>query len=157
MADWLGQVSWLLDPLVERLCSHVMASPKLHADDTPVPVLAPGTGKTSTGRLWVYLRDNRRWSPSDKPAALFRYSPDRKGERPREHLAAFAGFLQADAYAGFDRLYDPNQTAGVISPVACWAHVAAMERGHATCGFLASLIHEGAFAGYPAPAVPLAA
>ena len=99
-----------------------MASPKLHADDTPVPVLAPGTGKTSTGRLWVYLRDNRRWSPSDKPAARFRYSPDRKGERPREHLAAFAGFLQADAYAGFNPLYDPGRMPGVITPVACWAH-----------------------------------
>lgn len=85
LADWLGQVSWLLQPLVDRIADHVMASPKLHADDTPVPVLAPGTGKTATGRLWVYLRDNRRWQPSDKPAALFRYSPDRKGERPREH------------------------------------------------------------------------
>ena len=122
MADWLGQVSWLLDPLVERLGAHVMASQKLHADDTPVPVLAPGTGKTSTGRLWVYLRDNRRWSPADRPAALFRYSPDRKGERPREHLAAFAGFLQADAYAGFNPLYDPGRMPGVITPVACWAH-----------------------------------
>jgi len=117
-----------------------MDSPKLRADDTPVPVLATGTGKTTTGRPWVSLRDNRRWRPSDMPAALFRYSPDRKGERPREHLKTFAGFLQADAYAGFDRLYDPNQTAGVISPVACWAHVAAMERGHATCGFLASIL-----------------
>lgn len=123
LADWLGHVSWLLAPLVERIADHAMASPKLHADDTPVPVLAPGTGKTATGRLWVYLRDNRRWSPNDKPAALFRYSPDRKGERPREHVKAFAGFLQADAYAGFERLYDPNRTEGLITPVACWAHV----------------------------------
>lgn len=123
LADWLGQVSWLLRPLVERIADHAMSSPKLHADDTPVPVLAPGTGKTATGRLWVYLRDNRRWSPNDKPAALFRYSPDRKGERPREHLKTFAGFLQADAYAGFERLYDPNREEGVIAPVACWAHV----------------------------------
>lgn len=122
LADWLGQVTWLLQPLVDRITAHVIDSPKLHADDTPVPVLAPGTGKTATGRLWVYLRDNRRWRPSDEPAALFRYSPDRKGERPREHLNAFAGFLQADAYAGFDRLYDPNRSAGIIAPVACWAH-----------------------------------
>ena len=122
LADWLGQVSWLLQPLVARIATHVMASPKLHADDTPVPVLAPGTGKTATGRLWVYLRDNRRWRPSDKPAALFRYSPDRKGERPREHLKAFTGFLQADAYAGFERLYDPDRKPGPITPVACWAH-----------------------------------
>jgi len=99
-----------------------MASPKLHADETPVPVLAPGTGKTATGRLWVYLRDNRRWRPSDKPAALFRYSPDRKGEHPREHLKAFTGFQQADAYAGFERLYDPDRKPGPITPVACWAH-----------------------------------
>lgn len=122
LADWLGQVSWLLQPLVDRIAIHVMASPKLHADDTPVPVLAPGTGKTATGRLWLYLRDNRRWRPSDKPAALFRYSPDRKGERPREHLKAFSGFLQADAYAGFERLYDPDRKPGPITPVACWAH-----------------------------------
>jgi transposase len=122
LADWLGQVSWLLQPLVDRIATHVMASPKLHADDTPVPVLAPGTGKTATGRLWVYLRDNRRWRPSDKPAALFRYSPDRKGERPREHLKAFTGFVQADAYAGFERLYDPDRKPGPIIPVACWAH-----------------------------------
>lgn len=122
MADWLGQVSWLLQPLVDHVATHVMASPKLHADDTPVPVLAPGTGKTATGRLWVYLRDNRRWRPSDKPAALFRYSPDRKGERPREHLATFSGHLQADAYAGFERLYDPDRKPGPITPVACWAH-----------------------------------
>ncbi len=122
LADWLGQVSWLLQPLVDRIAAHVMASPKLHADDTPVPVLAPGTGKTATGRLWVYLRDNRRWRPSDKPAALFRYSPDRKGEHPREHLKAFTGFLQADAYAGFERLYDPDRKPGPITPVACWAH-----------------------------------
>jgi transposase len=122
MADWLGQASWLLQPLVDRIADHVMASVKLHADDTPVPVLAPGTGKTATGRLWVYLRDNRRWSHLDKPAALFRYSPDRKGERPREHLKTFAGFLQADAYAGFERLYASDRQPAPITPVACWAH-----------------------------------
>lgn len=122
MADWLGQASWLLQPLVDRIADHVMASVKVHADDTPVPVLAPGTGKTATGRLWVYLRDNRRWSPLDKPAALLRYSPDRKGERPREHLKTFAGFLQADAYAGFERLYASDRKPAPITPVACWAH-----------------------------------
>jgi hypothetical protein len=111
-----------LQPLVDRIADHVMTSPKLHADDTPVPVLAPGTGKTATGRLWVYLRDNRRWRPSDRPAALFRYSPDRKGDHPREHLRTFASFLQADAYAGFERLYAPDRQPGLITPVACWAH-----------------------------------
>lgn len=122
LPDWMGQVSWLLQPLVDRIANHIMASPKLHADDTPVPVLAPGTGKTATGRLWVSLRDNRRWRPSDRPATLFRYSPDRKGERPREHLKTFAGFLQADAYAGFERLYASDRQPGLITPVACWAH-----------------------------------
>jgi hypothetical protein len=122
LADWLGQVSWLLQPLIDRIADHVMASAKLHADDTPVPVLAPGTGKTATGRLWVYLRDNRRWRPSDRPAALFRYSPDRKGERPREHLRTFAGSLQADAYAGFKRLYVSDRQPGLITSVACWAN-----------------------------------
>jgi hypothetical protein len=119
----MGQVSWLLQPMVDRIAEHVMASPKLHADDTPVPVLSPGSGKTVTGRLWVYVRDNRRWRPSDKPAALYRYSPDRKGERPREHLKTFVGFLQADAYAGFDKLYAADRQPGLITPVACWAHV----------------------------------
>ncbi|UYY76803.1 IS66 family transposase [Sphingomonas sp. R1] len=123
LADWMGQVSWLLQPLVDRIAEHVMASSKLHADDTPVPVLSPGSGKTATGRLWVYVRDNRRWRPSDKPAALYRYSPDRKGERPREHLKTFAGFLQADAYAGFEKLYAADRQPGLITPVACWAHV----------------------------------
>lgn len=122
LADWVGQVSWLLQPLVEKIEHHVLTSVKLHADDTPVPVLAPGTGKTTTGRLWIYLRDNRRWSPSDKPAALYKYSPDRKGERPQRHLERFAGFLQADAYAGFARLYVPDREPGTITPVACWAH-----------------------------------
>ena len=122
LADWLGQVSWLLQPLVDRITEHVMSSVKLHADDTPVQVLAPGTGRTATGRLWVYLRDNRRWRPGDKPAALFRYSPDRKGEHPREHLRTFTGFLQADAYAGFDQLYAAGRHPEPITAVACWAH-----------------------------------
>lgn len=119
LADWLGQICWLLDPLVGRIDAHVMASVKLHADDTPVRVLAPGSGKTRTGRLWVHLRDNQRWSPSDQPAALYRYSPDRKGEHPREHLKTFSGFLQADAYAGFERLYEAGRSPGQITPVAC--------------------------------------
>ena len=123
LAAWVGQVSWLLEPLVERIAEHVMGSVKLHGDDTPVRVLAPGTGKTATGRLWVYLRDNRRWRPTDKPAALFRYSPDRKGEHPARHLKSFSGFLQADAYAGFEQLYAPGRLPRPITPVACWAHV----------------------------------
>jgi transposase len=97
----------------------VMGSERLFADDTPVPVLAPGTGKTRTGRLWAYVRDDRPYGGKAPPAALYRYTPDRKGERPREHLKAFSGFLQADGYAGFERLYE----TGRITEVACWAHV----------------------------------
>ena len=105
LADWVGGASALLDPLVEAVGRHVLAADKLHADDTPVPVLCPGRGTTKTGRLWTYVRDDRPAGSADPPAVLFRYSPDRKGERPRQHLSAFRGILQADGYAGFDRLY----------------------------------------------------
>jgi transposase len=123
LADWVGQTSWLLQPLVDAIGNHVMASVKIHADDTPVRVQAPGTGKTKTGRLWVYVRDNRSWRPTESAAALYHYSPDRKGERPRAHLKAFAGYLQADGYAGFEQLYVPGRLPGDIHEVACWAHV----------------------------------
>jgi transposase len=118
LADWVGGASALLDPLVEAVSHHVLAASKLHADDTPVPVLCPGRGTTKTGRLWTYVRDDRPAGSSDPPAVLFRYSPDRKGERPRQHLIAFRGVLQADGYAGFDRLYGES-----IQEAACWAHV----------------------------------
>jgi transposase len=118
LADWVGGASALLDPLVEAIARHVLAAEKLHGDDTPVPVLCPGRGTTKTGRLWTYVRDDRPAGSTDPPAVLFRYSPDRKGERPREHLAAFRGVLQADAYAGFERLYGER-----IQEAACWAHV----------------------------------
>src|SRR2546423_1042007 len=96
LADWVGSLSALLAPLVEALAEHVLSGGTLHADDTPVPVLAPGTGKTKTGRLWTYVRDERPWDGSGQPAVLFRYSPDRKGEHPRTHLRTFSGILQAD-------------------------------------------------------------
>jgi hypothetical protein len=118
LADWVGQCSALLSPLVETLAMHVMSAGKLHADDTPVSVLAPGLGKTQTGRLWTYVRDDRPWGSDIPPAVLFRYSPDRKGERPREHLKTFSGILQADAYSGFHHLYG----TGRIHEAACWAH-----------------------------------
>lgn len=118
LADWVGGVSHLLAPLVERIGEHVFAAEKLHADDTPVPVLTPGLGKTKTGRLWTYVRDERPAGSETPPAVLFRYSPDRKGEHPRHHLATFRGTLQADAYAGFHHLYDAG-----IREAACWAHV----------------------------------
>jgi transposase len=86
-------------------------------------VLAPGTGKTKTGRLWVYARDDRGWQGIGPPAATYFNTPDRKGERPRAHLAGFSGFLQADGYAGYDQLYDGRRQPGPIVEVACWAHV----------------------------------
>ena len=92
MASWVGKVTALASPLVEAIADHVMAAEKLHADDTPVPVLAPGTGKTKTGRLWVYLRDERPFGGVTAPAVVYRYSPDRRGEHPRAHLTAFHGF-----------------------------------------------------------------
>jgi transposase len=118
MADWVGGASQLLDPLVEALHHYVIAAGKLHADDTPVPVLAPGQGKTKTGRLWTYVRDDRPAGDNAAPAVWFAYSPDRKGEHPAEHLKRFRGILQADAYAGFNQLYED----GRIEQAACWAH-----------------------------------
>src|SRR6201987_3745439 len=119
LAEWVGGTSRLLNPLVEALRRHVMASDKLHADDTPVPVLAPGLGKTKTGRLWTYVRDDRPAGDPTPPAVWFCYSPDRKGEHPKAHLSTFQGTLQADGYAGFEQIY----AAGKIQEAACWAHV----------------------------------
>ena len=119
MADWVGGSSRLLEPLVEALRRYVTAAGKLHADDTPVPVLAPGQGKTKTGRLWTYVRDDRPAGDTGAPAVWFAYSPDRKGEHPAQHLKKFCGTLQADAYAGFNQLYE----SGRIQQAACWAHV----------------------------------
>ncbi|MGB9495881.1 MAG: IS66 family transposase, partial [Azonexus sp.] len=118
LADWVGQCSALLRPLVERLRQYVLAGEKLHADDTPVPVLAPGDGKTKTGRLWTYVRDDRPAGKDTPPAVWFAYSPNRKGEHPQSHLKSFKGILQADAFAGFDALY----AQGDILEAACWAH-----------------------------------
>lgn len=118
LADWVGGASELLNPLVNAVVRYVLSAYKLHGDDTPVPVLSPGRGTTKQGRLWTYVRDDRPAGSSDAPAVFFRYSPDRKGERPRAHLANFTGVLQADAFAGFDRLYGER-----IQEAACWAHV----------------------------------
>ncbi len=118
LAGWVGAASELLTPLVDEIKKHVLAAAKIHADDTPVPVLAPGNGKTKTGRLWTYVRDDRPAGVSTAPAVWFAYSEDRKGEHPRRHLKNFKGALQADAYSGFHHLYGD----GVIYEVACWAH-----------------------------------
>jgi transposase len=131
LAEWLGHLAWLLRPLAELIAEHVMAGRVIHADDTPVPVLAPGAGRTKTGRQWVYLRDERPHAGSAPPAVLYRYTPDRKGEHCRAELARFVGWLHADGYAGFGRLYEIEaaraEAAGLQGPprvaeVACWAH-----------------------------------
>ena len=118
LAGWVGAASELLAPLVDEIRKHVLAASKIHADDTPVPVLAPGNGKTRTGRLWTYVRDDRPAGYTTPPAVWFAYSEDRKGEHPRRHLKDFKGALQADAYAGFHHLYGE----GAIYEVSCWAH-----------------------------------
>lgn len=118
LADWVGGASALLEPLVGALGRYVFAADKLHADDTPVPVLCPGRGTTRQGRLWTYVRDDRPAGSEDPPAVLLRYTPDRKAVHPVRHLGGFHGILQADGYAGFDRLYGER-----IQEAACWAHV----------------------------------
>ena len=118
LASWVGEAASLLDPLVGVLERYVLKATKLHADDTPVPVLAPGQGRTKTGRLWAYVRDDRPAAGPDPPAVVYRYSPDRKGERPQSHLTSFAGILQADGYSGFTPLY----ADGRVLEAACWAH-----------------------------------
>jgi transposase len=119
LADLVGQTARLVRPLVEALARHVMAADRVHADDTVVPVLEPGLGRTRTARLWTYVRDDRPFGGPDPPVVLYRYSPDRKGEHPRSHLATFRGILQADGYAGFAGLYQD----GRIIEAACLAHV----------------------------------
>lgn len=117
MAEWVGGCTQIMTPLAEALARYVFGSGKLHADDTPVPVLDPGRGKTKTGRLWTYVRDERPAKSQEPAAVLFRYSPDRRGEHPKEHLKPFTGILQADAYSGFGHLYGER-----IQEAACWAH-----------------------------------
>lgn len=118
LASWVGAASALLRPLVDAIRRHVLAAAKLHADDTPIPVLAPGNGKTKTARLSTYVRDDRHASDITPPAVWFAYTPDRKGIHPQTHLARFEGVLQADAYAGFNALFED----GVFREAACWAH-----------------------------------
>ena len=122
LADWVGQCSALLAPLANSLNRYVLAGTKLHADDTPVPVLQPGRGTTKHGRLWTYVRDDRASANTDPPAVWFAYSPDRKGIHPRTHLKDFNGVLQADGYAGFDRLFNEADAQHPIKEAACWAH-----------------------------------
>ena len=117
LANWVGGAAWWLEPLRDRLAEQVFGSQKLFADDTPIPVLDPGRGRTKTGRLWAYARDDRPWSGVDPPAAVYFYSPDRRAERPVRHLDRFKGTLQVDGYAGFEQLIP----MGIVL-AACWAH-----------------------------------
>ena len=119
LAGWVGASTALLEPLADAIGRHVLAGQAIFADDTPVKLQAPGTGKTRTARLWVYGRDERPWSGEAPPAAWYRFSADRKAERPAEHLKKFTGWMHADGYAGFEELY----RSGTIREVACMAHV----------------------------------
>jgi transposase len=119
LADWVGGASRTLQPLVDELKKYVLSAEKLHGDDVPVPVLEPGNGKTKTGRLWTWVRDDRPAGSDAASAVWFAYSPDRRGEHPAEHLKNYKGILQADGYAGFRQLYEK----GDIREAGCWAHV----------------------------------
>jgi transposase len=120
LADWVGAAAATLMPLVEAIGAHVFAAERLHVDDTTVPVL--DTPKTRTGRLWTYVRDDRPFAGPAPPAAIYFYSPDRSAGHPERHLASWQGLMQADAYSGFNRLYEPARQPGPIVEVACWAH-----------------------------------
>src|SRR3954453_15971878 len=120
LADQVGACCAVLAPLLRRVEAHVFAAERLHGDDTTVPVLAKG--KTITGRLWTYVRDDRPFAGPDPPAAMFYYSRDRGGEHPARHLAGYAGILQADAYGGYNKLYQADRQPGPIVEATCWAH-----------------------------------
>jgi len=120
LADQVGGCATLLRPLHDLIRAHVLADERVHGDETPVPVLAKG--QTSTGRIWVYVRDDRPFGGRDPPAAVFFYSRDRAGEHAERHLHGYGGILQADCYAGFNRLYEAGRKPGPITEAACWAH-----------------------------------
>jgi transposase len=124
MADWVGRMAFLLEPLAQSIARHVRSGIVLHADDTPVPVLDPGRGKTRTGRLWVAVRDERPWGSGVPPAVFYRYAPDRRAVQAESLLKDCRGFLHADAYSGFNGLYEPDAITGAsrLTEVACWVH-----------------------------------
>ncbi len=122
LANWVGRACWWLQPLYDLMVATVLASPKVFADDTTLPVLEPGRGRTKTGRLWCYAVDDRPWGGPGHPVAVYAYSEDRKGERPAAHLAGFRGVLQVDGYAGFKRLAG-DRVDGSVTLAFCWAHM----------------------------------
>jgi transposase len=119
LANWVGKSAALLEPLAEAIQRHVLSGGAIFADDTPVNMLSPGAGKTKTARLWAYARDERPWASQSPPAAFYRFSRDRKGEQPTEHLKDYTGWMHADGYSGFNELY----RSGRIREVACMAHI----------------------------------
>lgn len=119
LADWVGRAAFILRPVHERLLQKLKESTKLFADETTAPVLDPGRGRTKTGQLWAYARDDRPWSGADPPGVAYVYAPDRKSERPIEHLAGFKGVLQVDGYGGYRALAE----RGDVALAFCWAHV----------------------------------
>jgi transposase len=118
LADWVGRAAWFLRPLKELLLEELRSSPKLFADETTAPVLDPGRGRTKTGQLWTYARDDRPWNGTAPPAVAYVYAPDRRAERPVEHLKGFRGILQVDGYAGYGALAE----TGKVELAFCWAH-----------------------------------
>jgi hypothetical protein len=119
LADWVGRAAFMLRPVHERLLMRLKTSTKLFADETTAPVLDPGRGRTKTGQLWAYARDDRSWCGSDPPGVAYVYAPDRKAERPITHLAGFKGILQVDGYGGYRALAE----RGDVQLAFCWAHV----------------------------------
>jgi transposase len=123
MTGWSKQCVKLLQPLIEELKRVIFSSSHLHGDDTPVKVLSPGLGKTKTGRIWAYVKDGRPYRDNEPPAVCYCYSSDRKGERPKEHLKDFRGILHADAYSGYNQLYNSKENPeATITEAGCWAH-----------------------------------
>ena len=119
LCDWVGKSAALLEPLADAIGRHVLNGPAIFADDTPIKMQAPGTGRTKTARIWTYVRDERSWLGPDPPAAWYRFTVDRKGQHPAEHLAHYKGWMHADGYSGFNELY----RSGGIREVACMAHI----------------------------------
>jgi transposase len=118
LAGWVGKAAELVQPMAAFLGRHALAGPRVHADDTPMPMLSPGRGRTQTARFWAYLRDDRPFGGHDPPAVFYEFTPDRKGEHPQRRLREFRGILQADAYSGFNALYEN----GRVVEAACWTH-----------------------------------
>jgi transposase len=151
LADQVGACVGVLSPILERIQAHVLSAERLHGDDTTVPVLAKG--KTDTGRLWTYVRDDRPFGGADPPAAVFHYSRDRAGEHPERHLVGYAGILQADAYGGYGRLYKADRSPGPVLEAACWSHA---RRKFFVLADIEANAHRRAPGKTPSPLSPLA-